>query len=201
MRRGRLAGIAVPSFADTETTFAELRAHRQGDRFPEDDPAHAVRRRRETRTIELPSRDRVMTFDGKSYRLGFALPNCYFRTTIAYDILRLMGVRLGRMGYPGGRRRESGSRPPLSAAAARVASRRFARRLKPHPGRTSARETAGSAGAAAHHAAARRQSGNGERSGKNEGANTAPSGDRHCFVALSERGSPGAARLDGSQQE
>ncbi|MCS6512783.1 DUF1993 domain-containing protein [Burkholderia thailandensis] len=74
----------MPSFADTETTFAELRAHRQGDRFPEDDPAHAVRRRRETRTIELPSRDRVMTFDGKSYRLGFALPNCYFRTTIAY---------------------------------------------------------------------------------------------------------------------
>lgn len=42
----RLAGIEVPSFADTETTFAELRAHRQDDRFPEDDPARAARRQR-----------------------------------------------------------------------------------------------------------------------------------------------------------
>ncbi|EBA50972.1 conserved hypothetical protein [Burkholderia pseudomallei 305] len=73
--------------------------------------------------------------------------------------------------------------------------------LKPHSGRASTRESAGAAGPAAHHAAARCQSGRDERNGKNEGANTAPSDDRHCFVTLNERGAAGAARLDGSQPE
>lgn len=44
-----------------------------------------------------------MTFDGKSYLVGFALPNFYFHTTTAYDILRHKGVPLGKMDYLSGR--------------------------------------------------------------------------------------------------
>ncbi|AOJ68541.1 MULTISPECIES: DUF1993 domain-containing protein [Burkholderia] len=99
----RLAGIAVPSFADTEATFAELRARigKTIDFLKTIQPAQLDGS--ETRAIELPLRDGVMTFDGKSYLLGFALPNFYFHTTTAYDILRHKGVPLGKMDYLGGR--------------------------------------------------------------------------------------------------
>lgn len=99
----RLAGIEVPSFVDTETTFAELRARigKTIDFLKTIQPAQLDGS--ESRTIELPLRDGVMTFDGKSYLVGFALPNFYFHTTTAYDILRHKGVPLGKMDYLGGR--------------------------------------------------------------------------------------------------
>ncbi len=42
-----------------------------------------------------------MTFDAKSYLLGFALPNFYFHVTTAYDILRHKGVQIGKRDYLG----------------------------------------------------------------------------------------------------
>lgn len=99
----RLAGIDVPSFADTEATFPELQ-----ERIAKTvDFLKSVRPEQlegsEARSIELKLRQGAITFDGKSYLLGFALPNFYFHITTAYDILRHKGVQIGKMDYLGAR--------------------------------------------------------------------------------------------------
>jgi len=99
----RLAGIDVPSFADTEATFPELQ-----ERIAKTvDFLKSVRPEQlegsEARSIELKLRQGAVTFDGKNYLLGFALPNFYFHITTAYDILRHKGVQIGKMDYLGAR--------------------------------------------------------------------------------------------------
>lgn len=99
----RLAGIEVPSYADTEATFPELQ-----ERIAKTvDFLKSVRPEQledsEERSIELKLRQGAITFDGKSYLLGFALPNFYFHITTAYDILRHKGVQIGKMDYLGTR--------------------------------------------------------------------------------------------------
>ena len=42
-----------------------------------------------------------LTFVGRDYLLGFALPNFYFHVTTAYAILRAKGVVIGKMDYLG----------------------------------------------------------------------------------------------------
>ncbi|WER47426.1 DUF1993 domain-containing protein [Cupriavidus sp. WKF15] len=99
----RLAGIDVPSYADTEATFPELQERiaktvgfLKSIRPEQLDGS-------ESRVIELKLRQGTVTFDGKSYLLGFALPNFYFHITTAYDILRHKGVQIGKMDYLGTR--------------------------------------------------------------------------------------------------
>ncbi|MNT43947.1 hypothetical protein D3C72_1804440 [compost metagenome] len=55
----------------------------------------------EQRLIELKLRQGPVRFDGKSYLLGFALPNFYFHVTTGYDILRYKGVQIGKRDYLG----------------------------------------------------------------------------------------------------
>ncbi len=99
----RLAGIEVPSYADNEATFPELQeriAKTVG--FLESNRAEQLEGS-ESRVIELKLRQGTMTFDGKRYLLGFALPNFYFHVTTAYDILRHKGVQIGKTDYLGTR--------------------------------------------------------------------------------------------------
>lgn len=99
----RLAGIEVPSFADTETTFPELKERiARTIAFLKTIRPEQLEGS-ETRVIELKLRQGPMTFDGKSYLLGFALPNFYFHVTTAYDILRHKGVQIGKVDYLGTR--------------------------------------------------------------------------------------------------
>ncbi|EEG09384.1 DUF1993 domain-containing protein [Pseudogulbenkiania ferrooxidans] len=97
----RLAGVEVPSFADTETSFAEL-----GERLaktvaflqtltPEQVDGS------EERPITLKVRSQEIHFTGQTYLLGFALPNFYFHFTTAYGILRHNGVDIGKADYLG----------------------------------------------------------------------------------------------------
>ncbi|MCO4889413.1 DUF1993 domain-containing protein [Cupriavidus sp. WGtm5] len=97
----RLAGIEVPSFADTETTFAELqdRIGRTIVFLEQITPAQLEGS--EQRVVELKLPQGPLRFDGKSYLLGFALPNFYFHVTTAYDILRHKGVQIGKRDYLG----------------------------------------------------------------------------------------------------
>jgi hypothetical protein len=98
---GRLAGIELPSFPDTEATFAELQERiAKTVAFLESiEPAQLDGS--EARTIELKLRPTPVTFDGKSYLLNFALPNFFFHVTTAYDILRHKGVPVGKRDYLG----------------------------------------------------------------------------------------------------
>jgi hypothetical protein len=55
----------------------------------------------DARTVTLKFPTGAMSFSGRGYLTGFALPNFYFHLTTAYDILRHNGVAIGKMDYLG----------------------------------------------------------------------------------------------------
>ncbi len=97
----RLAGINVPSFDDTETTFPELQTRiAKTTGFLQTVNAEHLDGS-EKRVIRLKFPNNSLDFDGKTYLLAFALPNFFFHITTAYDILRHSGVEIGKMDYIG----------------------------------------------------------------------------------------------------
>jgi hypothetical protein len=98
----RLAGIDVPSFPDTETTFPELQARIAKTVAFLESVSPAQIDGNEERAITLKLRDREVHFVGQSYLLGFNLPNFYFHVAMAYAILRHNGVEIGKRDYLGG---------------------------------------------------------------------------------------------------
>ena len=44
---------------------------------------------------------RELPFSNENFLLSFSLPNFYFHTTTSYDILRMLGVPLGKMDFMG----------------------------------------------------------------------------------------------------
>lgn len=97
----RLAGIAVPSFADEEKTFEELQARIArtvnflGTLKKEQLDGAAAR----TVTIKVGGQD--TNFAGADYFANYALPNFYFHLATAYNLLRHNGVELGKKDYMG----------------------------------------------------------------------------------------------------
>jgi hypothetical protein len=53
------------------------------------------------RDMRFEFRDRVIPFTAEGFLLSFAQPNFYFHATTAYDILRMRGVKLGKMVFLG----------------------------------------------------------------------------------------------------
>jgi hypothetical protein len=93
----RLAGIEAPSMADTEASFAELKARCQKTI----DFIQGVERSKlegaENRPVTLRFPQGVgYQFVGKDYLTSFALPNFFFHVTTAYAILRNAGVGVGK---------------------------------------------------------------------------------------------------------
>ena len=95
----RLAGIAVPSFADTETTIPELKARiAKTQKLLEGiTPEQMTGSEDKEFTIKVGPND--MTFKGIDYLLHFALPNFYFHCTTAYAILRHNGLEIGKRDF------------------------------------------------------------------------------------------------------
>ena len=97
----RLAAISPPSFADEETSFAQLQERIANTiAFLEQVKPEQIDGSEE-REIVMKLRDRETHFTGQSYLLTFALPNFLFHVTTAYDILRHKGVKIGKMDYLG----------------------------------------------------------------------------------------------------
>lgn len=97
----RLIGKDIPRYEDNEKTFAELgqrlektRAYLAGLDKKDFDGA-------DNRSIELKIGGDMVTFDGMTYLLDFALPNFYFHYTTAYDILRHAGLGIGKRDFLG----------------------------------------------------------------------------------------------------
>ena len=93
----RLAGVDAPAMADTETSFAELKARCQktidfiqGVGRSALDGADA----REV-VVRFPN-GMGYRFAGKDYLTGFALPNFFFHATTTYALLRAAGVNVGK---------------------------------------------------------------------------------------------------------
>jgi len=97
----RLAGIVIPSYPDTETSFPELQARiAKTVAFIQSIGAAQIDGSEE-RAVTLKIRDKEINFKGQAYLLNFVLPNLYFHVTTAYAILRHNGVDVGKMDFLG----------------------------------------------------------------------------------------------------
>lgn len=100
----RLAGVEVPKYEDTETTFAELQARIEKTIAFMDSIQPGQLADAETRDITLPIREVELKFKGQDYLLNWAQPNVYFHVTTAYNILRHNGVPLSKKDFLGQKR-------------------------------------------------------------------------------------------------
>jgi len=98
----RLAGVDIPKYEDTETSFADLRARiAKTIAFLKTLDRKAIAGA-ETKQIVLKFPSNTFEFNGADYVGKFVLPNVYFHITTAYGILRNAGVALGKSDYLGG---------------------------------------------------------------------------------------------------
>ena len=97
----RVAGVDVPSYADTEASFDELDARiRKTVSFITSIPKEKFMGA-EGRDITVPMRPEPRVFNALVYLRHGALPNFFFHTTTAYDILRHNGVELAKRDFLG----------------------------------------------------------------------------------------------------
>ena len=98
----RVGGVDNKIFEDNEATFDELQARIAGViAFIEAVPRAAMEGKEEEEVIlDLPTGK--YEFTGRSFVLGFAIPNFFFHVTMAYALLRHRGVPLGKLDYLGG---------------------------------------------------------------------------------------------------
>lgn len=97
----RLAGVEIPSFADTETTFADMQERLEKTiSFLKSLDAHKIEGS-EDKQVVVKMKNGDLTFNGRDYLFNFAIPNVFFHVTTAYGILRHKGVPLGKKDFLG----------------------------------------------------------------------------------------------------
>jgi hypothetical protein len=95
----RLAGQEMPSFPDTEKTFAELMSRcRKAIEYVHGIDDGAIDANTDA-VLQIPIGDNTMEMDGKTYLSGFVLPNLYFHAVTAYGLLRMQGVAIGKRDF------------------------------------------------------------------------------------------------------
>ncbi|MEZ5740853.1 MAG: DUF1993 domain-containing protein [Burkholderiaceae bacterium] len=97
----RLTASEAPKFDDSETTLGELVARIDKTLAFIDTVKPEKFAGRETASIEVPLRDRKLTFTGLNLVTRWMLPNFYFHVTTAYNLMRHWGVPLGKNDYLG----------------------------------------------------------------------------------------------------
>lgn len=99
----RLSGVEAPSFEDEEAGFEELQERIKATiEFLESIPADKIDGT-EDKEIVLQAGPSEFKFTGQQFLQSFVLPNVYFHTTTAYNIMRHNGVEIGKMDFLGGR--------------------------------------------------------------------------------------------------
>jgi hypothetical protein len=97
----RLAGLPVPSWPDTEKSFAELRERIQRALDLLETITLEQLAGSEERNVVLMQGGKEVTMLGLDYVTQRALPNFFFHVTTAYTILRHNGVPIGKRDYLG----------------------------------------------------------------------------------------------------
>jgi hypothetical protein len=98
----RLAGVEIPKHEDTEKTFPELQERIEKTLAFMATVKPAQLDGSEEKEVVLKLRGQDVSFKGAAYLQGFAMPNFYFHTATAYNILRHNGVELGKTDFLGG---------------------------------------------------------------------------------------------------
>ncbi len=98
---GRVAGIELPKFTDTGASFIELkqRIATTIDFLKGIQPSQMDGKEDTEVTVQLGPNTR--TFRAQVLLYHHAMPNFYFHSTTAYDILRHYGVELGKRDFMG----------------------------------------------------------------------------------------------------
>jgi uncharacterized protein len=95
----RLAGVDIPKYEDNEATIADLKARiAKTIAFVETIKPAQIEGSAD-RTVVLPIGPNKVEFKGADYLTTFALPNFYFHVATAYNILRHIGVEIGKRDY------------------------------------------------------------------------------------------------------
>jgi hypothetical protein len=98
----RLAGLEVPVFDDSETNFHELTERiAKTVNFISDIAPEAINGSETREIITRPGTPKEKKFTGMDYLLHYGLPQFFFHVTTAYDILRSLGVEIGKRDYMG----------------------------------------------------------------------------------------------------
>lgn len=100
----RLAGLEIPQYSDDEDTFEKLfaRIEKTVEFLQKIDPSQVADAA--NKEVVLTIRQVDLTFTGLDYLEKWAMPNVYFHTTTAYNILRHLGVPLGKTDFLGQKR-------------------------------------------------------------------------------------------------
>jgi len=98
----RLAGVDIPKYEDTETTYPELKARvaKTIDFLKTLDRKSFAGA--ENKEIVLKFPNTTLEYNGRDYVGNFVMPNTFFHITTVYGILRNRGVKLGKNDYLGG---------------------------------------------------------------------------------------------------
>ncbi|KTC07577.1 hypothetical protein AO387_14745 [Pseudomonas syringae ICMP 11168] len=98
----RLAGVEIPQYDDTETTFAELQTLLAktlafiGSITPDQ-----VDGKEGIEIVLRPGTEKEKRLNGQAYLLSYALPQFFFHVTTAYGLLRHNGVEIGKRDFMG----------------------------------------------------------------------------------------------------
>lgn len=97
----RLAGMNVPVYKDDEKTLAELKLRiSKTIAFIQSVPPEQIDGT-EDKNVVLPVSGKETHYKGLQLLLGHSMPNVYFHTTTAYNILRHNGVEIGKRDFLG----------------------------------------------------------------------------------------------------
>jgi hypothetical protein len=101
MGAGTVAGVAPPSLPEIDNSFAEMQARLdktvdflKGLRADQLDG-------KENSTVTVTVGGQPREFKAQNYLFHFAMPNFYFHTTTAYNILRSIGIEIGKRDFMG----------------------------------------------------------------------------------------------------
>ncbi|MFN0040527.1 MAG: DUF1993 family protein [Burkholderiales bacterium] len=97
----RLAGLEVPNWEDTEKSIDDLKARiaRTIEYLKTFKPEQIDGS--ENRDIHVKVGGNPVTYKGQPYLLHSVMPNFFFHTTTAYDILRNFGADVGKRDFIG----------------------------------------------------------------------------------------------------
>lgn len=98
----RLAGVEVPSYEDSEQSFAELRTRISTTLdFIDGLTAAQIDGSEEREIVLFPGTPREKKLSGLAYLLHYGMPQLFFHVTTAYAILRHNGLEIGKRDYIG----------------------------------------------------------------------------------------------------
>ena len=97
-----LAGQEAPAYDDNEKSLADLIGRVEKTIAYLNTLKSTQVDGSEDKSVTLKVRDREMNFKGMELLLNRSLPNFYFHTTTAYDIMRHNGLEIGKKDFMGG---------------------------------------------------------------------------------------------------